>query len=73
MGWEDMKPTYDKDTIWKFFCFAELVNSIQGTTYMDLPGKFPVICFQGHQDLNDINAILVKPMQSRSKESVLEA
>ena len=53
------------------FCFAALSDSITGTIYTDLPGRFPVISISNMQYIfvcyaYESNAILVCPMKSRS-------
>ena len=57
-------------------CYAVLADSIDGTMYSDLTGRFPVQSFSGNQYIfvayiYKINAILLRPMKNRSDESMV--
>jgi hypothetical protein len=75
---EDANPPLETQAANEIFCFVALTDNNKGTIYTDLPGKFPVRSFQGHQYIfltyvYDINAILVRPMESRKKASMEKA
>ena len=60
------------------FCYAALADTVTGTIYTDLPGRFPVQSVPNMQYLfvcyvYDTNTILVKPMKSRNDESFVGA
>ena len=60
------------------FCYAALADSVTGTIYTDLPGKFPVQSIRNMQYIfvcyaYESNAILVRPMKNRSDESFVAA
>ena len=60
------------------FCYAALVDTVTGTIYTDLPGRFPVQYVQNIQyvfvcNTYEANYILVRPMKSRSDESFIAA
>ena len=60
------------------FCYAALADTITGTIYTDLPGRFPVqsvrnmhyifVCY-----VYEANSVLVNHMKSRSDEYIVEA
>ena len=60
------------------FCYAALADSKEGVIYTDLPGPFPVV---SHRQMKYVfvcyayqpNAILVRPMKSRSAACMVEA
>ena len=59
-------------------CYAALADTITGTIYTDLSGRFPVQSVRNMQYIfvcyiYEANSILVKPMKSRSDESFVEA
>ena len=45
----DQHPKQESNTACEFFCFAALVNTIKGTLYLDLIGKFTVQSHKGNQ------------------------
>jgi hypothetical protein len=58
------------------FCFAALTDANEGTMYTDLTGKFPVRSYKNNQYVfvayfYSINAIIVRPMPSRTYEAML--
>ena len=60
------------------FCYAALADTVTGTIYTDLPGRFPVQSVRNMQYIfvcyvYEANSILVKPMKSRTDESYVEA
>ena len=60
------------------FCYAALADTVTGTIYTDLPGRFPVQSVWNTQYIcvcyvYEANAILVKPMKSRNDESFVGA
>ena len=60
------------------FCYASLADTVTGTIYTDLPGRFPVQSVRNMQYIfmyyvYEANSILVKPMKSRTDESYVEA
>ncbi len=59
-------------------CFAALADAIKGTVYTDLPGPFPVRSIRNMQYIfvcyvYEANAILVRPMKSRSDACMVAA
>ena len=59
-------------------CYAALADTIKGTIYTDLPGPFPVRSIQNMQYIfvcyvYEANAILVRPMKSRSDACMVAA
>ena len=61
----------------EMFCFAMLADKNEGTVYSDLTEKFPVQSFEGHLYLfvcyvYSANAIIMRPMQSRSDECMVK-
>ena len=60
----------------EMFCFAILADSNDATIYSDLAGRFPVRSYSGMNYIfvayvYSINAILIRPMQSRSDECMV--
>ena len=60
------------------FCYVALVDTVTGTIYTDLPGRFPVQSVRKMQYIfvcyvYKANSILVKPMKIRSDESFVAA
>ena len=75
---DDVNPPSEKDAACEIFCCAALANTIEGTLYTDLTGRFPVRSYKGNQHIflayvYDANAILVRAMKDRTTESMLEA
>ena len=59
-------------------CYAALADATTGTIYTDLPGPFPVRSIQNMQYIfvcyvYEVNAILVRPMKSRSDACMVAA
>ena len=74
---DDLKPHENKMAPCELFCFAAVANEIKGTVYTDLPGRFPARSYKGNQYIfltyvYDANAIIVRPMKSRTKEDMLK-
>ena len=74
---DDLEPSEDKNAPCEIFCFAAIADDIKGTVYTDLPGRFPARLYKGNQYIfltyvYDANAIIVRPMKSRTKEDILE-
>ena len=62
----------------QMFCFAMLADQNEDTIYSDLPGRFPVQSYAGNNYIfvayvYKINSILMRPMKSRSDESMVKA
>ena len=60
------------------FCHAALAETVTGTIYTDLPGRFPVQSVRNIQYMfvcyvYEANSILVRPMKSRSDEFFVDA
>ena len=60
------------------FCFAALADTIKGTIYTDLPGRFAVRSIRKMQYIfvcyaYKPNAILVRSMKSREMECMVQA
>jgi hypothetical protein len=60
------------------FCFAALANAMTSTMYTDLTGAFPVRSFKNMiyifvAYIYDLNAIIVRPMTSRTDASFIVA
>ena len=75
---EDTTPTAEANATCEVYCFAALADSIKGTIYSDLTGKFPIRLYKGNQYIflayvYDANAILVRPMRNREATSMVTA
>ena len=46
---DDANPPFEAHAANEIFCFTALADNNQGKIYTDLPGKFPVRSFKGHQ------------------------
>ena len=62
----------------EMFCFAALADTREGVIYTDLPGPFPIESFRQMKYIfvcyaYQPNAILVRPMKSRSSACMVEA
>ena len=62
----------------ELFCFAALADAKEGVIYTDLPGPFPIESFRQMRYIfvcyaYQPNAILVRPMKSRSATCMVEA
>ena len=73
---KDMNPDEDKNTACEMFCFAALAKEFDNTVYSDATGKFPVPSYHGNRYVMltyvyDANAILVRPMKNRDKDTML--
>ena len=60
------------------FYFAMLADQNEDKIYSDLPGRFPVHSYTGNnyifvEYVYKINSILMRPMKSRSDESMVKA
>ena len=68
---DDNNPPSEKDASCEIFCCAALANTIDGTLYTDLTGRFPIRYYKGNQYIflayvYDANAILVRAMKNRT-------
>jgi hypothetical protein len=75
---DNMFPCYEACAIHDMFCFAALADANTGTMYTDLTGAFPVQSFKKMQYIfvayiYDLNAIIVRPMASRTDASFIAA
>ena len=73
---KDMEPEEDKTADWELFCFAALAEEFNNTIYSHATGKFPVPSYNGNRYVMiiyvyDANAILVRPMENRKKETMV--
>ena len=71
-----MEPDEDKTAECELFCFAALAEDFENTIYSDATGKFPVPSYHGNRYVMiiyvyDANAILVRPMKNREKETMV--
>jgi hypothetical protein len=71
-------PTQEACAVQDMFCYAALSNAITGTMYTDLTSTFPIRSFKNVQYIfvayvYNINAIIVRPMPSRTDESFITA
>ena len=74
---KDMEPEENKNAKCELFCFAALAEDFNSTIYSDATGKFPVPSYHGNRYVMivyvyDANAILVRPMKNREKETMVE-
>ena len=75
---QDMEPAEDPKAATEMFCYAALADKIEGTIYTNLQGKFPTISYKGNRYIfltyiYDANAIIVRPMKSRSEQCMIKA
>jgi len=77
---DDMDPTEQVCSTLEdqMFCFAMLVDSIEGTIHSNLPGRFLVQSYTGKNYIfvayiYKINAILIRSRKNRSDGSMIEA
>ena len=75
---DDIFPTHEACAVHDMFCFAALADANTGTMYTDLTGAFPVRSFKNMQYIfvayvYDLNAIIVRPMPSRTDASFIAA
>ncbi|KAL7527155.1 hypothetical protein ACHAWF_008701, partial [Thalassiosira exigua] len=61
-----------------FFCHAALADSVKGTVYTDITGRFPARSYKGNQYIMlayvyQTNSILVRAMKSREATEQVEA
>ena len=73
-----MFPTQEACAMQDMFCFTALADANTGTMYMDLASVFPVCLFKNMQYIfvayiYDLNAIIVRPMQSRIDAAFISA
>ncbi len=71
-------PTHEACAVHDLFCFTALADANTGTMYTDLTGAFPVQSFKNMQYIfvayvYDLNAIIVRPMPSRSDAAFIAA
>ena len=74
---KDMEPGENKNAECELFCFAALADELNSTIYSNATGNFPVPLYHGNQYVMivyvyDANAILVRPMKNREKETMVE-
>ena len=72
----DMNPPQQMCAALDMFCFAALADTIKGTMYTDLTGKFPVRSYKNNQYVfvayfYSLNAIIVRPMPNRTDASMV--
>ena len=75
---DDLHPPQNTTAPCELFCFAALADTMAKTLYTDITGCFPVRSYRGHQYIflayvYDVNAILVRPMKSRTNTSIQSA
>ena len=75
---DDLHPPQNATAPCELFCFAALADTMSKTLYTDITGRFPVLSYRGHQYIflayvYDVNAILVRPMKSRTATSIQSA
>jgi hypothetical protein len=75
---DNMFPTHEACAVHDMFCFAALADATAGTMYTDITGAFPVRSFKNMQYIfvayiYDLNAIIVRPMPSRTDASFIAA
>jgi hypothetical protein len=73
-----MFPAHEACAVQDKFCVAALANATTSATYTDLTGAFPVRSFKNMQYIfvvyiYDLNAIIVRPMPSRTYASFIAA
>jgi hypothetical protein len=73
-----MFPVNKACAVQDMFCFAALADATSGTIYTDLTGAFPVRSFKNMQYIfvayiYNLNAIIVRPMASRTDASFIAA
>jgi hypothetical protein len=73
-----MFPAHEACAAQDMFCFAPLADATTGTMYTDLTGAFPVRSFKNTiyifvAYIYDLNAIIVRPMASRTDTSFIAA
>ncbi len=73
-----MFPIHEACAVQDMFCFAALADATSGTMYTDLTGAFPVRSFKNMQYIfvayiYDLNAIIIRPMASRTDASFIAA
>ena len=66
----DLHPPQEINAVCELYCFSALADTIEGTIYSDLTGKFPVRSYKRNQYIfvayvYDANAILIRPMPNR--------
>ena len=71
-----MNPPQQMCSALDMFCFAALSDANEGTMYTYLTGKFPVRSYKNNQYVfvarfYSINAIIVRPMPSRTDEAMV--
>ena len=77
-NFDDQFPTKEANAACELFCCAALADQNEKTIYTDLTEKFPVRSFKGNKYIfvccaYGLNAILVRPMKSRSAEDMTTA
>ena len=75
---DNMQPTEAICTAYNVYCFAVLAGDNPGTMYTDLTGAFPVQSFHNNAYIfvayiYDINAILVRPMPTKTDAAMIAA
>jgi hypothetical protein len=75
---DNIFPTHEACAVQDMFCFAVLADAHTGTMYTDLISAFPVRSFKNMQYIfiayvYDLNAIVVRPMPSRTDAAFITA
>ena len=75
---DNIFPTHEACNTQDILCFAALADACTGTMYTDLTGAFPVRSFKNMQYIfvtyiYDLNAIIVRPMPSRTDAAFITA
>jgi hypothetical protein len=73
-----MCPPHEACMVQDWFCFAALADATLSTMYTNITGAFPVCSFKNMQYIfvayiNNLNAIIVRPIPSRNKASFIAA
>ena len=74
---KDMHPIEERNTDCEMFCFASLAEEFNNRIYSYATGKFLVLSYHGYHYFMVVyiyhtNAILVRPMENREKETIVE-
>lgn len=72
----DLFPPQDSNEANHVFCWATLADSIDGTTYTDLTGRFPTVSMENKQYVfvaydYTTNAIIVRPIPDREASTIV--
>ncbi|KAL7479932.1 hypothetical protein ACHAW6_007837 [Cyclotella cf. meneghiniana] len=75
---EDISPQQEQNEVNHIFCWAALVDRIDGTTYTDLTGRFPTMSMENKQYIfvaydYTPNAIIVRTITDRESATIVNA